>query len=101
MRFHAGCDLRRARAADHPEARLPQAEAPRAARDLRGRLLTRGVECIRVRGGSHAEEQGRLSDAGLAAHQNHAAAHGSAAEDAIELAEPGRNARFVARAQAR
>jgi hypothetical protein len=73
-----------------------QAEALGAQPHLRRRLLAREVDGAAAgagEGGGKLQQQRRLADAGLAADQQRRARHDAAAGDAVELGEPGRDAR--------
>ena len=79
------------------DCRIAQSEPVGAKAHLRDGFLTRNVDCTvaetRERTGGLYQE-GRLTDAGVAADQQHRAAHESTAGDAVELGharrQPGR-----------
>ena len=67
-----------------------EAESFRAQPHLRHRFLARDVDgalAVAGEGGRDLDQQGRLADPGIAAQQQHRAAHQAAAGDAIEFRE--------------
>ena len=82
------------------DRRLGEAEALGAQPHLRDRLLAGDVDHavagLRERGG-RLDQQRRFADAGIAADQQHRAAHEAAAGDAVELGHAGGKARRVLR----
>ena len=89
------------RLGEHVERRFADAEPARAQRDLIERLLARHVARGRAHGEirERAQKQRRLADARVAAEQHDAAGDEPAAEHAVELAEPGRDATDASRVE--
>ncbi len=79
--------------------RVDEAEPHRAERDLLGRFLPGHVQRL-LRGADRRhrlQEQRRLADARIAAEQDHASRHETAAQHAVELLEAGRKPRRLLR----
>ena len=80
--------------------RMAQAQPLGAQAHLRDRLLARDVGDAMPRGGQRRgslHQQRRFADAGVAADQDHRAAHEAAARHTVELGEAGRGARGLVR----
>ena len=80
--------------------RVGEAEPLGAQPHLRHRLLAGDVDRAMARARERRgdlDQQRRLADAGIAAEQQHRAAHEAAAGDAVELGDAGRQARGLVR----
>jgi hypothetical protein len=74
-----------------PDRRIAQPEPLGAQPHLPGRFLAADIDRIAARAGNvrgHLQQQRRLADAGIAAHQDRRARHQPAAQRAVEFGQP-------------
>src|SRR4029077_20380227 len=87
------CDVR---LGENEETLVPEPQPAAAQADLRRRLFGAGVEDVAFLRGDAAgglQEERRFPDPRLAADEHHRARNETAAENAIEAVQPGRQAR--------